>query len=340
MSMDLALTDEQLALQSSYADFFGRESGVDIVRAAEPLGFSVELWKRLADTGLGTMGLPESVDGGGAGSLELVLVAQEYGRRIAPVPVVEVLAAADTLARCGAGKLAADLAAESAVVTLALVPAQHGTLRLVPAGAVADVVVCLDGDDLVAMRRSRHDHAAPVHEPNFGSSPLADWRVQGAERSVLASGNAARRLHRQGCDLWKLLTSAALNGLQQSALEIAVTYVKTREAFGRPIGWFQAVQHRLADVAVAGDGARLLTYEAAWARDTGQEKAAALATMAFLFSSETALHTARESLQFHGGYGYTLEYDIQLFFRRAKAWPMSLGDPRRHYQDLALRLYG
>jgi alkylation response protein AidB-like acyl-CoA dehydrogenase len=88
-----------------------------------------------------------------------------------------------------------------------------------------------------------------------------------------------------------------------------------------PIGWFQAIQHRLADVTVAGDGAHLLVYEAAWARDTDQMNALELASMAFLFETELAFHTCRESLQFHGGYGYTLEYDIQLYFRRAKGWP-------------------
>jgi alkylation response protein AidB-like acyl-CoA dehydrogenase len=86
---------------------------------------------------------------------------------------------------------------------------------------------------------------------------------------------------------------------------------------------------------VAGDGAQLLTYEAAWARDEDLPDAAALASMAFLFNADTAFRAARECLQFHGGYGVTLEYDIQLYFRRAKAWPLALGDPRREYQRLA-----
>jgi len=139
---------------------------------------------------------------------------------------------------------------------------------------------------------------------------------------------------------WKLLTAAALGGLRATALELGVSYVKARQAFGVIIGSFQAVQHRLADLVVAGDGAQLLTYEAAWARDTaqpgtGQPDAAALASMAFLFNADCAFRTARECLQFHGGYGVTLEYDIQLYFRRAKAWPLALGDPRREYQRLA-----
>jgi alkylation response protein AidB-like acyl-CoA dehydrogenase len=102
---------------------------------------------------------------------------------------------------------------------------------------------------------------------------------------------------------------------------------------------FQTIQHRLADNVTALDGGRLLAYEAAWAADGGLPNAGTLATMAFLFASEAAFKTASESLHFHGGYGYTLEYDIQLFFRRAKAWPLVAGDPRAEYVALAHRLY-
>jgi alkylation response protein AidB-like acyl-CoA dehydrogenase len=133
--------------------------------------------------------------------------------------------------------------------------------------------------------------------------------------------------------------AAALEGIRGQALRIGVDYVKERTAFGVPIGTFQAIQHRLADLAVAGDGARLLVFESAWARDTGHPYVSELISMAFLFETELAFKTCRESLQFHGGYGYTLEYDIQLYFRRAKTWPLALGDPRREYQRLAQRLF-
>ena len=138
---------------------------------------------------------------------------------------------------------------------------------------------------------------------------------------------------------WKLLTGAALGGLRAAALELGLSYVKARKAFGVIIGSFQAIQHRLADLVVAGDGAQLLMYEAAWARDNGEPGAAALASMAFLFAADVAFRTTRECLQFHGGYGVTLEYDIQLYFRRTKAWPLALGDSRREYQRLAGLVY-
>jgi alkylation response protein AidB-like acyl-CoA dehydrogenase len=170
-------------------------------------------------------------------------------------------------------------------------------------------------------------------------SPLADWPLDDGERIVLASGPRATELYTEALAEWKLLTAAALGGLRSAALELGVAYVKARKAFGVIIGSFQAVQHRLADLVVAGDGGQLLTYEAAWARDSGESAAAALASMAFLFAADTAFRTTREAVQFHGGYGVTLEYDIQLYVRRAKAWPLALGDPKLEYRRLADVIY-
>jgi alkylation response protein AidB-like acyl-CoA dehydrogenase len=337
--MDLSLSEDQLALRAAFAEFFDSESTLERVRAAEPLGFDQDLWTKLTGTGAVAMGLPEDAGGGGASALDLVLVAEQYGRRIAPVPFPEAAAAGHVLARAGAAELVGGVADGSTLATIALSPAHDGRLRLVPAGAVAEVVVALDGDRLIALRRppGARPHVAP--SPNFGSSPLADWPLDDGEQTVLAAGPHARQLYQDGVSLWQLLTAAALGGLRASALELGVAYVKARKAFGVIIGSFQAIQHRLADVVVAGDGAQLLVFEAAWARDTGQPDAAALASMAFLFNADCAFRTARECLQFHGGYGFTLEYDIQLYFRRAKAWPLALGDSRREYERLADLVY-
>jgi alkylation response protein AidB-like acyl-CoA dehydrogenase len=346
--MDLSLGEDQLTLRAAFAEFFDKESTVERVRAAEPLGFDQDLWTKLAGTGAIGMGLPEDAGGGGASSLDLVVVAEQYGRRIAPVPFIEAAAAGHVLAQAGAAELIGGVTDGSILPTIALSPARDGRLRLVPAGAVAEVVVALDGDRLIAIRRqgsqgSQGDQSAtrPHVEPtpNFAASPLADWRLDDGDQIVLASGPQAVRLYQDGVSMWQLLMAAALGGLRSSALELGVSYVKARKAFGVIIGSFQAIQHRLADLVVAGDGAQLLVYEAAWARDAGQPEAAALASMAFLFGAECAFRTTRECLQFHGGYGFTLEYDIQLYFRRAKAWPLALGDSRREYQRLADLVY-
>jgi len=337
--VDLSLSDDQLTLRAAFAEFFEKEATIDRVRAAEPLGFDQELWAKLAGTGAVAMGLPEDAGGGGASNLDLVLVAEQYGRRIAPVPFVEAAAAGRILAAAGATELIGGVADGSLMPTIALSPPRDGRLRLVPAGAVAEIVVALDGDRLIAVGRQPGARPYVEPSPNFGSSPLADWPLDDGELTVLATGPRAVRLYQDGVSLWRLLMAAALGGLRSAALDLGVSYVKARKAFGVIIGSFQAIQHRLADVVVAGDGAQLLVYEAAWARDAAQPEATALASMAFLFGADCAFRTARECLQFHGGYGFTLEYDIQLYFRRAKAWPLALGDSRREYERLADLVY-
>jgi alkylation response protein AidB-like acyl-CoA dehydrogenase len=339
--MNLDFSESQALLRESFETFFAQWSDPGRVRSAEPLGFDEELWAKVVEVGATTMGIPASQGGGGAEALDLVLVTQEEGRNLAPVPFVEAAAASNLLGRAGVAALV-DPVLEGALPTLAVRPSIDGVWTLVPAAAVADIVIGLDGDELVALRRAQRGHRPYLEAPpNLGSSPIADVTISDPafEPTVLARGKEALALYADALAEWKLLMAAALDGLRGEALDIGLRYVKARQAFGVPIGWFQAVQHRLADVAVAGDGARLLVYEAAWARDQGLDDAPALASMAFLFLSELALKTARESLQFHGGYGYTLDYDIQLFVRRARAWPLLAGDPRREYQRLACRLY-
>ena len=107
-----------------------------------------------------------------------------------------------------------------------------------------------------------------------------------------------------------------------------------------PIGSFQGIAHRLADTAAAVDGARLLAYEAAWAVDDQPERAAELAAMAFAFAYETARDATYRSLHFHGGYGFMMEYDIQLYFRRARGWANVFDDPEHVYRRVADRRYG
>jgi hypothetical protein len=268
-------------------------------------------------------------------------VAEEYGRRVAAAPYPEAAAAVQALAATEAGRALVTEVAEGAVVpTLVLRPPDGTVARLAPAGAVADVAVALAGDELVAVRRSG---ARPYAQPpqNLGSQPIADWDLAagGQDRVVLATGDEARAVHADAVGLWRVLTAAALNGARKEALDIAIAYVQQRYAFGVPIASFQAIQHRLADVAAAGEGLDLLVYEAAWARGSEPDRAPSLATMALLAASDIGFRTAREALQFHGGYGYTLEYDIQLYFRRTKAWPLAGGSRREQYQVLAADLF-
>ena len=332
--MDLTLTDEQELLRSTYAGFLAKESTPDRVRAAEPLGFDRDLWNDLVGLGLLSMAVPVADGGEGAGLVELVLVTEELGRTLAPVPAVEVSAAVRSLARVGATPALAAALADELRPTVALAPARGGIARMVPAGAVADVVIALhDGALLLAGPEPAVPHAIDT----MGATPIAHRTIDGpgagpCEELVAVGGAEELATIRRE---WHLLTAATLVGLGAGALDLAVQYVGDRKQFGVAIGTFQTIAHRLADAATLVDGARLLVQEAAWAADGQRAGADELATMAFLFAAESARHVARESLQFHGGYGFMLEYDVQLYVRRARAWPLVAGDPRRRYAEVA-----
>jgi alkylation response protein AidB-like acyl-CoA dehydrogenase len=334
--VDLDFTADQQALRETVREFFRKESPTAVVRAAEPLGFDEVLWRKAVDLGLAAIAVPEDQGGGGAGLVELAIAAEVLGETLAPVPLIEAAVANRLLASFADAPTLEPVAAGERLATLALHPARGGVAALVPAGAVADLVAVLRDDELLLVERPV-DLTPAV--PNLGSMPLADWLVP-ADATVLATGPAAVAAHRAAVSQWRALTAVALVGLAQKALEIGVEYVKQRRAFGVLLASFQTIQHRLADDATAVEGAGTLSYQAAWAHDVGSGDAENLATASFLFASETAFRVASESLHFHGGYGYTLEYDIQLYFRRAKAWPLVAGDRRAAYADLARRLYG
>jgi alkylation response protein AidB-like acyl-CoA dehydrogenase len=344
--MDLDFSEDQIALREMVEDFVAKESTVETVRRAEPLGFDATVWRKVVEMGLATITVPEALGGGGAGFLDLAVAVEQFGRALTPAPLVEAAVANHTLgAFAGSGDGAAALLADAvngdALVTLAVRPAAEHVAGIVPAGAVADAVIALDGDELVAVRQTAISPQRPADPvPNLGHLPIADRRLDEGERIVLASGEDAVRAHRVAVGQWEAITGSALVGAGQRALEIGLDYVMERKAFGVLIGTFQTIQHRFADDVTALDGSRLLAYEAAWAHDVGQADAAELATMAFLYAGESAFKTASESLQFHGGYGYTLEYDIQLYFRRVKAWVLVAGDPKARYAQLAHRVYG
>jgi alkylation response protein AidB-like acyl-CoA dehydrogenase len=218
------------------------------------------------------------------------------------------------------------------VATLALTPVVGPVARLVPAGAVADVVVVLRGEELLVIRQQ----PGPAPE-NLGSMPVADVPLAGAE--VVARGPQAVAAYDEAISQWHALTAVALYGLGTRALELGIEYAGQRKAFGILIGTFQALQHALADDVTDLEGARLIAYKAAWSCDADTDDRHEIARMAFLFAAATAFRTASDALHVHGGYGFALEYDAQLYFRRAKAWSLIAGDRRHGYADLAHRLY-
>jgi alkylation response protein AidB-like acyl-CoA dehydrogenase len=340
--MQLGLTEDQELLQRTFASLFAAESTPERVRAAEASGFDPGLWKHLVETGALGIRVPERLGGAGAGLMDAAVLAGEAGRWLASGPLVETIVAAALLARLDGDAPRAflvELLDGRSLVTLALRDAAH---PLVPGGAVADGVLALDGDALVVLRRPRGMPQSAL--PNLGASPLARWRLDaapaGGERAVLARGDAARRAWYAAREEWRLLTAAALVGLAQRALEIGAEYAKSRVQFGRPIGAFQAIAHPFADAVTAVSAAQLLVRYAIWSIATARPEAAARIRFAFVAAAESASFATGRALHAHGGYGLSLEYDIQLYFRRAKAWALAAGDPRDELLAAASSLWG
>lgn len=326
----LRLTEDEATVDEVFRAFFDNECGIERVRLAEPTGHDADAWQRLAETGAPGMSVDEAAGGAGADLATAAVVATHHGRTLAPLPIIEHLVATRLLAGIDAHHPAlADLIAGRQIATLTLQQPVAGVARLLPAGAVADVVLALDGDQLILVTGP-----PPPHAPNTADLPLADRPVSG-EGTVLLSGADAVAAHRQAVTEWQALMATALVGLGRRAVEIGVDYAKERYQFGVPVGSFQGLQHGFATAITGIEGAHFLASRAVWALDLGNADGSRLAAMAFLFASEAALDATASSLQYHGGYGFAEEYDIQLYYRRAKGWPLQLGDPGLEYQRLA-----
>ncbi|GGM46519.1 acyl-CoA dehydrogenase family protein [Dactylosporangium sucinum] len=304
--IDFSLSSEQLDLRAGLTALLADHSTPARVRAAEPLGFDPALWAVLGDFGFPQ--LAGSRDGTPAGLAELVIAAQAAGAALASAPLVETLVATRLLDRLGRADAGTDL------VTFAPRPAAGGVARTVPWAAVADRVIAWDEGRIVASGPG-HD----VTTPKQTLSGLAIGHVDLTGATVLADGPEAAALFAEAAADWQVLTAAGLVGIGTTGLHLGVEYAKTRHQFGQPIGAFQALAHQLADAATLVDGAELLVLEAAWAGDTGSPRCLGLAAMAYTFAGRAARQATDRSLHAHGGYGYTMEYDIQLYFRRAKA---------------------
>lgn len=334
--MDLHLSQEQRAVSETFAALFRKESTPQRVRKAESSGLDKALWRRYAEVEALGIGVPSECGGADGGLLELTLVAEEAGRRLAPIPIAETAAAARLLGRLQEKELLGSILTGSIIVSLAT---RSGPVRdqLLVDGAIADAVLAFDRQTLRYVVRP--DGQPTIPRRNLGGLALARWDPHGESRS-LAGGEQARAEFAAALDEVRVLRAAALIGLAEEAVSIGAEYAKVRHAFGQPIGMYQAVAHPFADALSALDGAQLLVRKACWALDSGQADGPALASMAFVFAAETAYQATQHSLHVHGGYGFTEEYDIQLYYRRAKAWAVAFADPRRELLLLADRRFG
>jgi alkylation response protein AidB-like acyl-CoA dehydrogenase len=369
--MDLTFDDDQLLLAESARQLFERSYTTEAAREAEeqPDGFSADLWRQAVELGWPGIALPESCGGAGYGALELAVLAEELGRGAATLPLLSSYAATLPLVWTGSDALRsrwlAPLAAGEAIAALAVTGPRggeqlqltgvaggwtlSGTKIAVPFGGVADLlVVSVDpaggAPSLVAVAadapgivRARHATFAP--EP-FASVTFTDVEV--ATDDVVGDGLVlARALAHQ-----TVVDTAYAVGLAGGALALAVDHATNREQFGRPIGVNQAVSHQCVDMRVEIDAMRVLALQAAWRLDrhtgsldgdpAGAARAVALANA---YARDVLPGIFARAHQVHGAIGFTMEYDLQLYTRRAKAYELfGGGSAAPHLEQVARSL--
>jgi alkylation response protein AidB-like acyl-CoA dehydrogenase len=338
--MHLELSEDQEALREAFARFLDEESSIPRVRAALPSGFDAALWAGLAELGAFAVRVPESAGGLGLGLLDATALMEEAGRTLASGPLAETLVAARLLAVAGADR-GADLLEKvlggRSVLSLAFHDLSCEPVQWIAGGAVADAVIARDGEQLVLVHvpdRARHA------EPNLASTPLAELRLAGLERTVLSVGPEATAAFAQAMEEWKLLMAAALSGLAREAIRLASAYACERVAFGQPIGTYQGLSHPLADLITEVDGGKLLVSKAIRDAADGAPEAGAEISLAYWWNVQAAGRAVSQALQTFGGYGLTTDYDIHLYNLRARAWPLVAGDPQRALAEAGRRLYG
>ncbi len=331
--LDYSLSDDHVALQTAYKQFFKTHCSIETVRAAEPSGFDKNLWERLCGMGATTMALPESCGGDGATLVDLTLVAEEIGRSLAPVPWIDHVCTARLLGRLGA--LGADAAGVANGEQLAALDPRIDSaqgMRLIPTGSIADHIIVRDGDEVVRLTFATR----PAKVDNIGRLPMAWVDPATADtRTVVAEGPDALANYQLALDEWRLLTAAALVGLVEETMTIAAEFAKTRYTLGVPISTLQGISHPLANIVITVQGGRNLARRAAWFLDNEPDERPELAPSAFVFMAEEAAKAATMAVHIQGGLGVSAEAAATAYLVRARGWPLAGGDPGATAQRVA-----
>jgi len=372
--MDFSLTEGQEMLRETARDFLATACPKSLVRemAEDQTGHPLQLWQKMAELGWMGIFIPEEYGGAGMSFVDLVVLLEQMGRACLPGPFfstvvlggLTVLEAGseeqkqELLPRLAEGELLLTLALTEASATYGAEGIQikatpkdggfllQGNKLFVPDAHVSDYLICAartsetdtpgDGITLFLV-----DGQSPGVSCTLLETIAGDKQCQVVFDSVSVPGTSVLGTPNEG---WPILERvleqaviarcAEMVGGARQVLEMAVAYAKERTAFGHPIGSFQAIQHYCADMLVDVDGCSLLTYSAAWRLGEGLSAAQEVA-MAKALTSEKFKRIAALGIQIHGAIGFTEEHDLPLYFKRAKAWELSLGDSSFHLDKIA-----
>jgi alkylation response protein AidB-like acyl-CoA dehydrogenase len=369
--MDLIFGAEHEELRKAVRRFLEHRSPEPEVRRLmeTAAGYDPAVWSQMADQ-LGLQGLiiPEQFGGSGYGYVELVVVLEEMGRALLCAPYFSsVVMAANLLMASGDDGAKKDylpgIASGSVIATVALAEAagrwDEAGVALEAKGAgdswtlTGEKLFVFDGhiaDVVLAAARTRRGVSVLAVEKGaagFSATPMPTMDQTRKQARLTFDSTPARLIGREGegwpaisamLDLAVVALAAEQAGGAQKVLEMAVEYAKVRVQFGRPIGSFQAIKHKCADMVLDVESAKSAAYYAGWAAAAGDEELPVLASLAKSCCSEAYSRAAAENIQVHGGIGFTWEHPAHLYFKRAKSSELIFGDPIYHRELLAQRI--
>jgi alkylation response protein AidB-like acyl-CoA dehydrogenase len=360
------LTDEQQAIKSTAHDFLAARYKSERIRelAESEHGFEQSDWDEMAELGWPGLALPEEWGGQGLGVVDLAVLFEEMGYALAPSPLLTTTLVGLALSFCGSDdqceRYLRPLAAGEKRGVPALwdagSPARPGSFTM-EAKADGDGVV-LDGEKVLVADAGSADFF--VVATADGKRHLVDSGAAGVTVTAEPSIDLTRRLYSVRFEGVKVAAADTLpaeeadyypvffricvaiaaesTGIAQRTMEMAVEYAKDRQQFGRPIGAYQAVSHRCAQMLLETENSRSAVYGAAWAADAEPESLPLAASMAKSYASDAGWRVPDASIQVHGGIGFTWEHDLHFFLKRGKANAAMFGDARWHRDRVADRI--
>jgi alkylation response protein AidB-like acyl-CoA dehydrogenase len=367
--MDFDLNKPQQLLQQSAREFFARECSLERVRElmAGETAFDEKLWQAMAEQGWTGLVIPEEFGGLGLGLVELVCIAEEMGRACLPSPFISTTWAAALIERAGSegqraqylekiasGEMKATVALleETASWNLAAVAMRaerngkeyrfNGSKHFVTDAAVADLIIVVARDDkglvLLPIEKGASGMtitATPGIDATRKLYSIDFDNVTVAEADALAFNPRTQEALEAATDVALVALCAELVGGMQWTLDTAVEYAKTRQQFGKPIGIYQAVQHKCADMYLWLESSRSAAYYAAWAVAENDPAAKVAVSLAKAYCSDAGREVGNNGIQVHGGIGFTWEHNLHLYYKRAKGSEIMFGDANYHRERLA-----
>jgi alkylation response protein AidB-like acyl-CoA dehydrogenase len=326
-------TDDQQAIKRTARDFLASRFKAEKVRElAESGSYDDALWSEIAELGWPGIFIGEEHGGQGLGTIELVILQEELGYALAPTPFFSNAAAGFLIQQAGSDeqreRWLPGIASGEQRGTVGVLA--NGEAPLVPDADSAAVIVLVDGENATLVEAG----AAEVEPRDTIDSTRRFSSVRASNGGQGLGGDV-----RAGLDRAEIALAAELVGIGQWALETAVAYAKDRKQFDRPIGAYQAVSHRCAQMMLEVESSRSAAYYAGWVADNEPETLSLAASMAKAYAADAGWRVTASSLQVHGGIGFTWEHDLHFFLKRARTDGHLLGSARSH-RDRAAELAG